>query len=407
MLCNWCSSEQLCKEWSVMCEEGLRWKDIEITSEDENIDYYVIINKPPPNAHYIPEKTIIFQMEPWVEDISKNWGVKTWGEWSTPDPTKFLEVRGRKTEHHNNAFWQLELSLPDIIDLKYDKIPTISSICSSKYFDVGHIHRVDFLKFLESKGDIPLDIFNQDNKHNFTNYRGKKTPYIDKSTGIVPYKYYFMVENNYERNFITEKLWEPILCETLIFYYGCPNIKDYINEKAFVQLDMNDFEKSYEIIKKAIKEDWWSQRIDIIRAEKKKLLNEMGFFPTLQRIITNSSLKYINFANKDIPIVLICYNNHKYIDNTINQISKINPIYYKNIIVINNSSNNSETLRYLAQLRNTGIPVINNANVTPRISDIDNIHIYNQLPERFILSDPDLTYNKNLPSNFITNLLIK
>ena len=298
MLCNWCSSEQLCKEWSVMCEEGLRWKDIEITSEDENIDYYVIINKPPPNAHYIPEKTIIFQMEPWVEDISKNWGVKTWGEWSTPDPTKFLEVRGRKTEHHNNAFWQLELPLPDIIDLKYDKIPTISSICSSKYFDVGHIHRVDFLKFLESKGDIPLDIFNQDNKHNFTNYRGKKTPYIDKSTGIVPYKYYFMVENNYERNFITEKLWESILCETLIFYYGCPNIKDYINEKAFVQLDMNDFEKSYEIIKKAIKEDWWSQRIDIIRAEKKKLLNEMSFFPTLDKIIKNNSLK----ENLDIKL---------------------------------------------------------------------------------------------------------
>ena len=34
MLCNWCSSEQLCKEWSVMCEEGLRWKDIELTDSE-------------------------------------------------------------------------------------------------------------------------------------------------------------------------------------------------------------------------------------------------------------------------------------------------------------------------------------------------------------------------------------
>jgi hypothetical protein len=30
MLCNWCSSQQLCKEWSNMCEEGYRWKNLEI-----------------------------------------------------------------------------------------------------------------------------------------------------------------------------------------------------------------------------------------------------------------------------------------------------------------------------------------------------------------------------------------
>jgi hypothetical protein len=48
---------------------------------------------------------------------------------------------------------------------------------------------------------------------------------------------------------------------------------------------MNNFEKSYQIIKKAIKEDWWSQRIDIIRKEKQKILNELAFFPTLHKII--------------------------------------------------------------------------------------------------------------------------
>jgi len=286
MLCNWLSSAQLCKKWSNMCEDGFRWKNIEITSEDDNIDYYVIINKPQKGAKFDPKKTIVFQMEPWVEDVGKNWGVKTWGEWANPNPNDFLAIRGRKTDCYNNVFWQLELNYNELKSLTYnEKLNTVSSICSSKYYDVGHKHRIGFLKFLEKKGDIELDIYNKDNKHTFKNYKGPLHPYIDKSKGIVPYKYYFMVENNYERNFITEKLWEPILCETLIFYYGCPNIKDYINEKAFVQLDMNDFEKSYEIIKKAIKEDWWSQRIDIIRAEKKKLLNEMGFFPVIEKII--------------------------------------------------------------------------------------------------------------------------
>jgi len=286
MICDWCSSEQLCKEWSNMCERDFCWKDIEITWENENIDYYVIINRPRYGEFYEPAKTIVFQMEPWVNDETKNWGVKTWGEWANPDPSKFLAVRGRKSGHHNNAFWQLELSLNDL--LLFDppqKKNSISSICSSKYFDEGHIARIDLLKYIEKKGDVVIDIYNQDNVHKFKNYKGPLTPYVDKSKGLVPYKYYFMIENNYETDFITEKLWEPILCETLVFYYGCPNVTDYINPMAYVLLDVNDYEKSYQIIKKAIREDWWSQRIDSIRQEKKRILNEMAFFPTLYNII--------------------------------------------------------------------------------------------------------------------------
>ena len=52
-------------------------------------------------------------MEPWVYDLSKKWGVKTWGEWAEPNCNKFLAVRGRKFDCHNNAFWQLEQKLND------------------------------------------------------------------------------------------------------------------------------------------------------------------------------------------------------------------------------------------------------------------------------------------------------
>jgi hypothetical protein len=229
-------------------------------------------------------------MEPWVHDENKPWGVKTWGEWAEPDENKFLAVRGRKTNHHNNCFWQLELSLNDLLNTELfikekEKQSVLSTICSSKYFDEGHIARIDFLKFLEKKSDVLLDIYNYDNNYEFKNYRGPLSPYENKSDGLKNYKYYFMGENNYENNFITEKIWEPILCESLCFYWGCPNIGDYIDDRAFVLLDMNDFEKSYQIIKQAIEEDWWSERIDIIRKEKQKILNELAFFPTLDRII--------------------------------------------------------------------------------------------------------------------------
>ena len=285
MSCNWCSSETLCKEWSNMCERDYRWRDLEITHSDIDIDYYVIINYPPPNEKYIPKKTIVFQMEPWVYDEKLNWGVKTWGEWSNPDPNKFLAVRGRKSGCHNNAFWQLETTLAELSKSNIPKTKTLSSICSSKYFDDGHIKRIDFLKYLESRGGIDIDIYNYNNTLGFKNWKGPVTPYVDKGKGIMPYKYYFMMENNFERDFITEKIWEPILCESLVFYYGCPNVGDYINPEAIVILDPDNFEKSYNLIKRAIYEDWWSKKIDLIRAEKAKILNELCFFPVIDKII--------------------------------------------------------------------------------------------------------------------------
>ena len=160
---------------------------------------------------------------------------------------------------------------------------TLSSICSSKYVDPGQKKRIDFIKFIEDKIDI--HVYNQDNQFKFKNWKGVVTPHVDKDKGIMPYKYYFMVENNCEKNFITEKIWEPLLTESLCFYDGCPNIKEYIDERAFVQINMDDFEGSLKIIQTAIQEDWWSQRIEYIRKEKQKVLDYYGFFPTVERVL--------------------------------------------------------------------------------------------------------------------------
>lgn len=290
ILCNWCSSEQLCKEWEHMSQGGGAWNNLQITSEDKDIDYYVIINRPPPGATYIPEKTVVFQMEPWCGDSYQTWGVKTWGEWAKPDPKKFLQVRSHDA-FYNNAFWQLSSSYTALRSTHPEKTKgeTISSICSSKYFDPGHKYRIDFLKFLEAKGDIDLHIYNADNKHGFKSYSGPVTAHKDKDKGIAPYKYYFMCENNVERNFVTEKLWEPILTETLCFYWGCPNVADILDKRAYVQLDMADFEGSYQIVKQAIAENWWEKRLPFLRAEKQKILEYYQFFPTLERIISEDT----------------------------------------------------------------------------------------------------------------------
>ena len=100
----------------------------------------------------------------------------------------------------------------------------------------------------------------------------------------------------------------------------------------------------------------------------------------------------------NIPIVIICYNNYKYVQNTLDQIRKLNIEYYKNIQIVNNSSNCTDTINFL---KNVDVKVINTANNGPWISSTQNRHIYDTLPDKYIITDPDLQLNENIPSNFV------
>jgi len=99
-----------------------------------------------------------------------------------------------------------------------------------------------------------------------------------------------------------------------------------------------------------------------------------------------------------IPIVIICYNNYKYVENTINQIIKINPSLRNDVIIMNNNSTDINTINYLSQ---TDIKIVNRNNEGPWINDYYNRDFYYALPQKFVLTDPDLEFNENLPSNFI------
>ena len=99
-----------------------------------------------------------------------------------------------------------------------------------------------------------------------------------------------------------------------------------------------------------------------------------------------------------IPILIICHNNHIYVDNTLKQLLKVNKDYKGVITIVNNASTDMDTISYLEKCE---INVIQNANNGPWIAPHCNKHIYDSLPDKFILTDPDLQFNENLPSNFV------
>jgi len=116
MLCNWCHSKELCDDWNRMSQGDYRWNDIEITDDDKNIDFYVIVNRPNWGEKYVSERTIVLHMEPWCYDPRQNWGVKTWGPWSKPEKSKFLQVRSHDN-YLNTTFWQLKTTYNEFMNI--------------------------------------------------------------------------------------------------------------------------------------------------------------------------------------------------------------------------------------------------------------------------------------------------
>jgi hypothetical protein len=278
----------MCNDNDYTWTSPLTKKSIKITWKDNlPIDYYVIINSPRKDELFVPDKTIVFQMEPWIEEAEKNWGVKTWGEWAQPDPAKFFKVFTHKT-HLNNVQWQINASFYDStsreIMSEIKKENKVATICSFKNFDTGHILRNKFIKYVEEQGAMKIDVWGKQNFHTFKNYCGMIEE-DDKFNVYANYKYCFSAENNKEYNYATEKIWEPILCESLCFYWGCPNLEEYLDERAFVRLPLEDPAAALAIIQQALAEDWWSQRIDAIRQMKEKILTNLGFFPLLERLL--------------------------------------------------------------------------------------------------------------------------
>jgi len=281
LACSWCSSKELCDTWNKMSKGNYNWNNIQIVSE-EPCDYYCIINQPPSNLKIILENTIVFNMEPHMDKKSHLWNE----EWMNIDKNKF-KWYGSHDKHYNNNEWHISKTYTELKNeeiIKDENLSTIlSTVLSDKYKDPGHIKRVDFIKFLQLKNDIKVDVFGG-NRFMWDNYKGS-LPYHEKDNALLPYKYIFNVENFQINNYYTEKLIDGILSECLVFYHGCPNIKELIDEKAFVWLELSNFEEDYKLIKKAIEEDWWKERLSYIKQAKTKILDELQFFPRLEKII--------------------------------------------------------------------------------------------------------------------------
>ncbi len=283
LLCNWCSSDKLTSLWNKMSKGNYTWNNIVLVVNEEP-DYWVIINGVfDPNEKYDRKKTIVFRMEPKMKD-----NINIWKEWADPNPSDFLKVFKHENKNEfNNCEWHISLTYNQLSNFTFRKIynKELSTVLSSKYSDIGHVKRINFVRFIEKH--IVVHVYG-DNKWNYKNYKGS-LPYHQKDNALIPYKYTFNCENHFLPNYFTEKLIDGILSECLVFYCGCPNIKNYIDDKAFIYLELSNFEKDINIIIHAINNNLYEERLPYIRQMKQKILNELQFFPRLENFFKNKN----------------------------------------------------------------------------------------------------------------------
>jgi len=291
LLANWCDSRTLCDLFNRMTTDGRyewRFDDMQgaprrlrISWDDDDPDYWAVLNAPPPGEPVAldPARTVVFPMEPlmWAETMRERWGA-----WASPSPRSYLQVRDHR-RYRNSCDWWVGLTYGELRDGPSPKKDRTMAACvSEKYFDPGHRRRVDFLHVLDD-ADLDLDIYGAES-HGYHRWR-PGPPLHDKRACLLPYRYYFDAENNATPNFYTEKIVDCLLAETLCFYWGCPNLESFFDPRAFIRLELDDYDADLRRIRDAIAADEWRQRLPFIQAEKERILHDYQFFPTIARVL--------------------------------------------------------------------------------------------------------------------------
>jgi hypothetical protein len=118
----------------------------------------------------------------------------------------------------------------------YKKDKKLSIIVSALYFSRGNYRkRVEVLsKILDS--DLEIDIYGRGFQINDPRYKGELEY---KHTGLLPYEYSIAIENSNEKNYISEKFVDCVLCNTIPIYNGAPNVSDVYDQRYFNVIDIN------------------------------------------------------------------------------------------------------------------------------------------------------------------------
>jgi len=283
LICNHMSSKGRSKELEKFKLE--RHKHINFVYNDEKPDYYIIENHPffqNKKQYYEPKKTIYVHCEP---KTSRD----TWNKWKDTETFFYDHKRNWNISQFNVNTNMKDFLNKEIIKNKINN-RKISYITSDLYSLPGHKYRVNIMPYIDNitKYNIKPDIYGREKigyfkKFKLKNYLGEIK---NREDGLMKYYYNMMAENCQEVDYFTEKILDPILCETLCFYWGCPNVKSYLHPKSYINLDFTRPKMAIQTIVNSINNDEYTKRLKYIKESKRKIIYELNPINIINKVIS-------------------------------------------------------------------------------------------------------------------------
>jgi len=255
LICSWCDSENLCININKLTMGQMKWGNLEFTFDDNNIDYYLIIDKlyNSNNIYYNPEKTILLHPsdnESWYKNIN------------------FLKICSLDDYSHI-LYWNINKNYFDLkytsIQKKFNKIGIYKKDCNDKinelldYINTNNLYKV-------------IDVLSDDDSENEISY----------------YKYNIIFNEYAENYFISNELASGILNESLCIYCGEKSVYKYLNNDSVIDFNIScNINDLYNLIKNTIDNNKWEEKINLIKNQKNKFLDNYNLVATISNIIEN------------------------------------------------------------------------------------------------------------------------
>jgi hypothetical protein len=182
--------------------------------------------------------------------------------------------------------WHVGFTLEDLRELAAPpKTRLLSTIASTAGSLPGHRNRLEYIEALQKFG-ASFDLFG----------RGREIELSEKSDGLLPYMYSVAIENSNQNSYITEKIFDAILCWTVPVYLGAPNICEFLPEQAFISLPPDDPQLGAEILKMLSGEDYES-RISALAVARRAILERYSMSAVVRHLTLEHAHGSLHLGN--------------------------------------------------------------------------------------------------------------
>ena len=208
----------------------------------DDYDVAIVFNKALEPIKRTAKIITIIQEPSWCEVHADNPFLKQSDFLIIHDPALFerlynIKLGGKIIESPSFLFYYDRVDksfFNHIVNIK--KTKKISIIVSSLGFSRGNYRkRLNLLNQI-LKSDLDIDIYGRGLDITDSRYKGS----LDyKHKGLIPYEYSIAIENSNEKNYITEKFIDCVLCNVYPIYNGAPNINEVYDDHYFAKIDLD------------------------------------------------------------------------------------------------------------------------------------------------------------------------